>query len=232
MRRFRRQVLHREVTLPHRVIFRPSAFRRPFFAPCIRRLGAGRSRRVGADAGGPTNRPFEMLEASFAPGRNGAFWVTRRIASPPQASRQQPSRSPAGRESASPHFSKQHVPDAPGRNASRFCTPPRPPFSRVCLRPQEKSFRLPQAGAGANSPRRQTFFPRNLPRKTFFLPRPGSCARTTSPHALRNNNMRRRASLAFSPSASFSGHAPLPRALFFHRARRRTRPFFIYKHPG
>ena len=140
---------------------------------------------------------------------------------------------PLQAESQPPRISRSNMsPTPPTETCPAFALRRGTPFSNVCLRPQEKIFRRPQAGAGANSPRRQTFFPRSLPRKAFFLPRPGSCARTTSPHALRNNNMRRRAPLAFSPSASFSGHAPLPRALFFHRARRRTRPFFIYKHPG
>lgn len=139
---------------------------------------------------------------------------------------------PTGREPASPHFSKQHVPDAPGRNASRFCTPPRPPFSRVCLRPQEKNLPPPAGRSRGKLPAAANIFPAQSASESIFSPSPRSCAHTTPPHALRDNNMRRRAPLAFSPSASFSGHAPLPRALFFHRARRRTRPFFIYKHPG
>ncbi len=173
-----------------------------------------------------------MLEASFAPGRNGAFGVTRRIASPPQASRQQPSRSPAGRGSASPHFSKQHVPDAPDRNASRFRTPPRHAVFQHVPPPSGKNLPPPAGRSRSKFPAAANIFPAQSASESVFSPSPRSCAHTTTPHALRDNNMRRRAPLAFSPSASFSGHAPLPRALFFHRARRRTRPFFIYKHPG
>ena len=167
-----------------------------------------------------------MLEAAFAPGRNGAFGVTRRIASP----RRQAGNSrhaPVGQRACLPALLEATCPRRPrpkrvpllySAAARRFpaCASARRKKSSAARRPEPEQ--IPRGG--------KHFSRAACLGKRFF-----SLA-TTSPHALRDNNMRRRASLAFSPSASFSGHAPLPRALFFHRARRRTRPFFIYKHPG
>lgn len=231
MRRFRRQVLHREVTLPHRVVSGRRHSGGLFLRPA-----SGGSAQDAPDASGrmQAGRRIAPLRCSKQPSPPGG---TGRSGSPggSPAPRRQAGNSrhaPLQAESQPPRISRSNMSPAPGRNASRFCTPPRHAvFQRVPPPSGKKSSaaRRPEPG---QIPRGGKHFPAQPASESVFLPRPGSCAHTTTPHALRDNNMRRRAPLAFSPSASFSGHAPLPRALFFHRARRRTRPFFIYKHPG